>query len=144
MRRVLRLTLALGSIIALGAVSGSVPQGKEKQQGTARGRYLVEEVARCWECHTPRDRRGQFDRAHWLQGGPIWFAPIHPLQDWAYLAPPIAGLGGFTDDQMLQVLEVGVGPDGRPVRPPMHAYHLSREDATAIIDYLKSFENSAR
>src|SRR5579864_1934191 len=111
MIRALMLMVASISIIGLGGFSGAVPKPQVSQRETARGRYLVEEVARCWECHTPRDDHGNVDRSHWLQGGPVWFAPIHPVQDWAYLAPPIAGLAGFTEDQMLQVLEVGIGPD---------------------------------
>ncbi|HZV60328.1 MAG TPA: hypothetical protein VFF42_08295, partial [Candidatus Eremiobacteraceae bacterium] len=30
-----------------------------------RGRYLVEEVAKCPECHTPRDGRGQLRADAW-------------------------------------------------------------------------------
>jgi hypothetical protein len=37
-----------------------------------RGRYLVEEVAKCPECHTPRNAQGELDRDAWLQGAPIW------------------------------------------------------------------------
>jgi mono/diheme cytochrome c family protein len=120
----------------------SAQKAQGRQQGITRGRYLVEEVARCWECHSPRDDRGEVDRSRWLQGGTVWFAPIHPVQNWAYLAPSIAGLGGLTEEQTLQVLKAGIGPDGRPVRPPMHPYHLSPEDAAAIVAYLKSLQNS--
>src|SRR5690348_13683849 len=95
MGRVWVLSLVSLSIIGVGAFSGAVPKAEDNQPGATRGRYLVEEVARCWECHTPRDQHGEVDHSHWLQGGPIWFAPIHPVQDWAYLAPPIAGLGGL-------------------------------------------------
>src|SRR5678815_5053289 len=28
-----------------------------------RGKYLVEEIARCQECHTPRTETGEFDRS---------------------------------------------------------------------------------
>jgi mono/diheme cytochrome c family protein len=33
-----------------------------------RGRYLVEEVAKCTECHTPRNAQGELDHSAWLQG----------------------------------------------------------------------------
>jgi mono/diheme cytochrome c family protein len=36
----------------------------------ARGRYLVEALGHCAECHTPRDRFGGPDRARWLAGAP--------------------------------------------------------------------------
>ena len=35
-----------------------------------RGRYLVEALAHCAECHTPRDALGGLDRARWLAGAP--------------------------------------------------------------------------
>ncbi|MCC5985283.1 MAG: cytochrome c [Rhodobacteraceae bacterium] len=35
-----------------------------------RGRYLVEALAHCAECHTPRDRSGGLDRAQWMRGAP--------------------------------------------------------------------------
>jgi mono/diheme cytochrome c family protein len=38
----------------------------------SRGKYLVEEIARCSECHTPRDGAGNLKHEVWLQGAPIW------------------------------------------------------------------------
>ena len=35
-----------------------------------RGRYLVEGLAHCAECHTPRDALGGLDRTRWLAGAP--------------------------------------------------------------------------
>ena len=35
-----------------------------------RGRYLVEALSHCAECHTPRNALGGLDRARWLQGAP--------------------------------------------------------------------------
>jgi mono/diheme cytochrome c family protein len=35
-----------------------------------RGRYLVEALAHCGECHTPRDALGGLDRSAWLAGAP--------------------------------------------------------------------------
>jgi mono/diheme cytochrome c family protein len=36
----------------------------------ARGRYLVEALAHCAECHTPRDTTGGLDRTRWMAGAP--------------------------------------------------------------------------
>lgn len=35
-----------------------------------RGRYLVEALAHCGECHTPRDRWGGTDTRRWMAGAP--------------------------------------------------------------------------
>jgi len=109
-----------------------------QQAQVERGRYLVEEVARCWECHSPRDANGQPDHSHWLQGAPIWIMPVHPDPNWAERAPAIAGFPSFTEAQGERILEQGVGPNGLPIREPMHTYHLKHEDAVAIIAYLKT------
>ncbi|HXT00301.1 MAG TPA: c-type cytochrome [Elusimicrobiota bacterium] len=103
-----------------------------------RGRYLVEGVAMCGECHTPRDARGLVDESRELQGAPIWITPVRPRPDWAQRAPALAGLESYTDEQAETVLEKGVGPNGLPLQAPMHDYRMSPEDAKAVIAYLRS------
>jgi mono/diheme cytochrome c family protein len=103
-----------------------------------RGRYLVEEVAKCAECHTHRKEDGELDSAAWLRGAPIWIKPVAPIPNWADRAPALAGLPSFTDAQVETVLEDGTGPNGEALRPPMHIYHMSPPDARAIAAYLKS------
>ena len=120
--------------LAAGGVGRSIPQNADVE----RGRYLVEEVAKCPECHTPRDSSGNLDRGAWLQGAPIWIQPVQHIQNWADQAPALAGLPSFTDEEMERVLEKGIGPEGEALRPPMHTYHMAPADAKAIIAYLKS------
>jgi mono/diheme cytochrome c family protein len=103
-----------------------------------KGRYLVEEIAKCPECHTPRKPDGELDSAAWLRGAPIWIRPVAPIQNWAENVPALAGLGSFTEAQVERVLEDGTGPNGEALRPPMHIYHMSPPDARAIAAYLKS------
>jgi mono/diheme cytochrome c family protein len=114
------------------------------QGDIARGKYLVIEVARCQECHTPRDTQGELDTTRWLQGAPIWFTPTLPMSNFAEYAPAIAGFGGYTDQQGQDILERGQGPNGHPIRPPMHYYHMNHEDAAAIIAYLRSLPSTPR
>jgi mono/diheme cytochrome c family protein len=109
-----------------------------------RGKYLVEEVAKCTECHTPRDAQGQLDRSRWLQGAPIWITPVHPNSSWAENAPALAGFPSFSATDAVNILEKGVGPRGEAIRPPMHIYHLSHEDALAIVAYLRSVPSSSQ
>ncbi len=108
----------------------------------ARGRYLVEQVAMCGECHTPRDADGNLDRSRWLQGARIWIEPVHTTYNWAEWAPRLAGLPSYADEQAEDVLEKGIGPHGVPIRPPMHIYHMNHSDAVAIIAYLRSLHSS--
>jgi len=103
-----------------------------------RGRYLVEEVAKCPECHTPRKPNGELDAEAWLRGAPIWIKPTAPIPNWADNAPALAWLPSFTEAQAEKVLEDGTGPNGENLRPPMHIYHMAPGDARAIVAYLKS------
>ena len=109
-----------------------------------RGRYLVEEVAKCAECHTPRDGRGELRADAWLRGAPIWIKPVAPISNWADHAPPLAGFPSFTEEQGERILEKGIGPEGEELRPPMHIYHMNHADAKAIIAYLKSLPRGDR
>jgi mono/diheme cytochrome c family protein len=102
------------------------------------GSTLSRRVAKCSECHTPRDRNNQLDRDRWLQGAPIWIQPVVRTANWADSAPTLAGLPNYMDAQMRRVLENGEGVSSAPIQPPMHLYHMNHEDATAIIAYLRS------
>jgi mono/diheme cytochrome c family protein len=120
------------------AATGRNRQAPAQKSEVERGKYLVEEVAKCPECHTPRDARGNLDTEAWLQGAPIWIRPVKPIPNWADRAPDLSGLPSFTDAEMERVLEKGIGPEGETLRPPMHIYHMNPSDAKAIIAYLKS------
>jgi len=133
----LAITFAVGASIA-STKPHSVPAPAADKSQIERGRYLVENVAMCGECHTPRNAQGDLDRNAWLQGAPIWIRPVKPIQNWADNVPALAGFPSFTQDQAEQVLEKGIGPLGEALRPPMHVYHMNPEDAKAIIAYLKS------
>lgn len=112
------------------------------QSAVEHGRYIVENVGMCEECHTPRDANGNLDESRRLQGAQIWIMPVHPMTNWAMNAPPLAGFGGFTDEQGAAILEKGVGPNGEPIRPPMHIYHMTHADAQAVIAYLRSLSST--
>jgi mono/diheme cytochrome c family protein len=115
-----------------------VPTAPAQQSSVDRGRYLVENVAMCEECHTPRDASGALDESRRLQGAPIWIVPVRPNPNWAMNAPALAGFSGYTDEQGAQVLEQGVGPNGLAIRQPMHIYRMNHADALAIMAYLRS------
>jgi mono/diheme cytochrome c family protein len=123
--------------------SGRQSLATTKENEIERGRYLVEEVARCSDCHTPRDSNGALDRSAWLQGAPIWIMPTQSKGAWAMHAPALASFP-YDDQQAQDILERGIGANGIPIQPPMHAYHLHHADAMAIIAYLRSLSQANR
>jgi mono/diheme cytochrome c family protein len=118
---------------------GTAGKSSSAQSGQIdHGRYIVEEIAKCAECHTPRTEGGSLDRARWLGGASIWFEPAHHFSNWADRAPALAGLPGYSDEQMHRVLQQGLGLNGQPLQPPMHEYHMNAADSQAVIGYLRS------
>ena len=109
------------------------------EDGISRGKYLVERVAMCVQCHTPRNQTGELLETRYLQGGPVPVsAPLNFRIDWAYKAPAIAGLPGYTIQDGIKLLTEGITPDGRVPKAPMPKFRLTRADAEAVVTYLKS------
>jgi mono/diheme cytochrome c family protein len=137
MRRAVLFALIL--VLAWMTVSKNVSRGTQASDKSEieRGRYLVEEVAKCTECHTPRKANGELDQNAWLQGAPIWITPVRPIPNWADRAPALVGFP-YTEEEGERILEKGTGARGDALRPPMHIYHMRHEDARAIIAYLNS------
>ena len=105
-----------------------------------RGKYLVERVCLCGDCHSPRNEKGEFDRAQWLQGELISFKPDHPMP-FAAIAPPIAGLPSYAKDEAaLKFFETGTNTTGKLAMAPMPQFRFNHEDALAVVAYLRSFK----
>ena len=105
----------------------------------ARGRHLVVNVSLCADCHTPRLPTGQFDETRSLQGAVLGFKPLADMP-WMPFAPPIAGLPGYTDEQAVTFLMTGSKPSGLQPLPPMPPYRLSKDEAVAMVAYLRSLK----
>lgn len=102
----------------------------------ARGRYLVEALAHCGECHTPRDGLGGLDTARWLAGAPN---PSGRGQIPA-LTPDKLSWGA---DEIAYYLETGFTPDydsagGHMVAVVENFSKLTAEDRAAVAAYVKA------
>ncbi len=104
----------------------------------ARGKYIVEDVAVCGQCHTPRDSSGNLDRSRWLQGGPVPYQPSRPDSDWPISAPRIGGTVPANDADMIRLLTTGIWTTGNRLRLPMPQFRMDRSDAEAVVAYLKT------
>jgi mono/diheme cytochrome c family protein len=144
----MKITVALLCLAGLTAISGAAQTGsKPKPNSTSnpafqRGKYLTTQIGLCQDCHTPRDQKGAYVQEKWLQGAPIMFNPAVEIP-WAGTAPPIAGLEGWSDPQILKFLTTGIDRDGKRARPPMPEYRFSKEDAKAVAAYLRSLNASS-
>jgi len=109
-----------------------------------RGKYLVEEVGKCQDCHTPRQADGQLDKSQWLKGTMLDFQPMKPVPGWHKASPDLTPSGGlwgrWGEKALVTFLTTGKGPGGHAAGPPMPTYTLKAEDAQAMVAYLKSLE----
>jgi len=104
----------------------------------ARGKYLVESIGMCGDCHTPRNEKGEPIKEQWLKGAPLDFKPTVPVPVWADKAVNIAGLPGWEKGAAIKFLMTGIAYNGLPARPPMPQYRYNQPDAEAIVAYLQS------
>ena len=104
-----------------------------------RGRYLVEAVAHCQECHSPRTALGGIDAKHAFAGNPE--GPDD--QKAPNITPGPGGIGGWSETELDDMLVDGVKPDGDYLAGGMALVvagtsQLSAEDRQAMIVYLRS------
>ncbi len=136
-----KLTLAVGvaGMLCVGAAfTTAAAGGSGNKQQIARGEYLVKGIGQCADCHTPFSDKGEPMMDKWLQGSKLTFAPTVPMPVWADTSPAIAGLPGWDEQQAVKFFMTGLAPNGQPARPPMPQYKLNKQDAEAVVAYLKS------
>ena len=104
----------------------------------ARGRYLVERVIMCGECHSARNDAGDIIPETRLKGGAMPARVPWPA-DWPLQVPRIAGLPGYSDAEALRVLTEGaIKRNGTRARAPMPRFRMSVEDASDVIAFLRT------
>ena len=118
--------------IAVRSNSRPATQSSADKDRIERGRYLVEQVAICSDCHTPHTEKGQPIADQALQGASTVFKPLQPAPT-GPSTPPLVGFPGISDDQAITFLTIGKDPSGQLAAPPMPQYRLTREDATAVL-----------
>lgn len=127
--------------VAVVAVTLGIWSGAGAQPAVERGKYLVESIMGCGNCHTPQGPNGPVP-GKMLAGG-LEFA--HPGFFTAYstnITPdPKTGIGEWTDAQLKIAIREGKRPDGSVIRPPM-PFGLYRSiadsDLDAVVAYLRT------
>lgn len=135
----MKTTFLAASLLAISiAASAQTPSASVHDAQVNRGRYLVERTGMCADCHTPMNQKGEPIMERHLGGAPLMFKPTVPVPGWVEVAPPIAGLPGFTDQQAIKFLTTGINAEGKHAGPPMPGFRFDKNDATAIVAYLRS------
>lgn len=105
-----------------------------------RGRYLMQSIVACGNCHTPQGPNGPVAGME-LAGGLRFEEP-----PFSAVAPNITpdkatGIGNWTDAQIVTAIRDGHRPDGSLIGPPMPMglyRDMSDQDAAALVAYLRS------
>lgn len=105
----------------------------------ARGQYLAEGPGHCAECHTPRDLFGGLDKSRWMAGAKA----LEGDGTIANITSGEGGIGGWSEDDIANLLESGFTPDYDSVGGSMAAVvrnmaELPASDREAIAAYLKA------
>jgi mono/diheme cytochrome c family protein len=112
----------------------------------ARGKYLVESVNGCMDCHSPHDwTRHDAPIVAGMKGAGQDFSMLKGLPG-HIVAPNLTpdaetGSGKWSDDALARAIREGIGHDGRalfPLMPYQHFRELPDEDVASIVVYLRA------
>jgi len=99
-----------------------------------RGKYLVESVLSCGNCHSPRTPDNSVIPGRELSGGRTYDTPAFYVTPGNLTSDPETGLGAWTAEDVKQALTRGVRPNGLPLAPMMRTAFfkpLTEEDLEA-------------
>ncbi len=119
---------------------GPVPDDPAKPAAWNRGRYLVDALGHCGECHTPRSLLGGMNQDRYLGGNPDGVEGDKVPNITAHRK----GIGGWSDGDLALLLETGLTPEGDVVGGAMgevirnSTSKLTAADRAAIVAYLKA------
>lgn len=121
--------------------------GAAVENPVERGRYLVNGILACGNCHTPKDAAGRPIPGKELAGGGITL-DLFPFAGTASnITPDVAtGIGSWSDDEIKRAITRGERPDhgrlaGQPLGLPMWVNFykaLLPADLDAVVAYLRS------
>ena len=130
----------IASLAGLIVLAASLSAGAETP--LERGKYLVEGILTCGNCHTPRGPGGVLDTARAYSGGPqVWDTSEYTTHGLNITPDKDTGIGGWSFEQLKRALRQGRAPGGQQLSPQMpYAYYkiFLERDLDAVVAYLRS------
>ena len=127
-------------VLAVVALTLSLTAAAQTDSRVERGRYLVESIAGCGNCHTPQGPNGP-EPGKALAGGLRIDEPAFTAVASNITPDPDTGIGKWTDAQIALAIREGKRPDGSLIGPPMPIglYRgISDNDLAAMVAYLRT------
>jgi mono/diheme cytochrome c family protein len=158
MNTLLKALLVLVAVVAMVAAAGigylfanypDVPPAEEvtierTPERLARGEYLAHHVSMCVDCHAVRDYTkyaGPIVEGTHGRGGEEFGIPGTAVRRLVSRNITPAGIGDWTDGELIRAITTGVNADGEPLFPimPYPLYgRMAREDIEAIVAYIRT------
>src|SRR5687767_13352615 len=160
MNKLLKILLLLVVLVVIAAGAGvgyfyakypDVPPAENitvvsTPEKVARGEYLSNYVSGCTECHAERDfskYAGPVKLESLGMGGEQFGDPETPIRVLYSKNITPAGIGSWTDGELIRAFTAGVNKDGEPLFPimpyPKYA-RMSRDDVEAIVAYVRTLK----
>jgi mono/diheme cytochrome c family protein len=160
MNRLLKLLIFLVAVVVVAAGAGvaylfakypDVPPPENvtvaaTPEKLARGKYLAEHVAQCVDCHAVRDftkYAGPVVEGTHGRGGENFGIPGTAVRTLYSRNITPAGIGDWTDGELIRAITTGVSRDGEPLFPimpyPRYA-RMSRDDIESIVAFVRTLK----
>ncbi len=130
------MKIALIVALVVLAASGQT----QAQTPVERGKYLVEVIGACGNCHTPKGPQGDIADKH-LAGGFVIEEDFGKAVGRNITPDKETGIGSWTDQEIIRAIREGKSKAGSILGPPMpfELYRrLSDNDVKAIVAYLRT------
>src|SRR3954470_22143010 len=120
----------------------------QAQAPLERGKYLVEGILTCGNCHTPRGPGGVLDTAQRHAGGPqVWETAEYKVRPSNITPDKATGIGNWSAAQVKSAMRDGRRPDGSQLAPQMpYAFYkiFTPSDLDAVVAYVLSIPPVSR
>jgi len=128
-----------------GETAGDAPTDGSSAGDPVRGKYIVDHVAACGDCHTPRNMDGSPDLTKYLAGVDCLFDvdadPSIGCISSRNLTNHMTGLMSRTDSQIIDMFTKGMRPGGKAMSSVMPYYvfgNMTMDDKLAVVAYLRT------
>ena len=113
-------------------------QADTSSAGIARGKYIVNSLGGCVDCHSPQS--GEFLAGHSEE---LALGALKATLTFPNLTPdPASGLGSWSDAEIARAIREGLDKDGRGliIMPAFNYHVMSDADVAAVVGYLRSLQ----
>jgi len=128
------------AVLIAAMVSAALVSRVDAQNLVERGKYLVEVIGACGNCHTPKGPNGDLAEKH-LAGGFVIEEAFGKAVGRNITQDKETGIGSWTDREIIRAIREGKAKDGGILGPPMPFplyKDLSDNDVKAMVAYLRT------